>query len=271
MMRLLPIALPLALPLALWACSDEKTAAPVPTTAAASPAAPAAAKAQPGGQARTIKVSNELYEFEYSYPAQAAAIPALKAMLDADLTRQQAELTKEAREEAHAAKASDFPFRQHSRSYNWQVVTETPGWLSLSSQVGAYTGGAHPNYWFSAILWDKSAGQARPALALFAAKEALSNAIRKPFCAELNRQRAEKRGAPVNPASSEMFDECIDPLAQTVILGSSNGRSFNRIGILVPPYEAGPYAEGAYEVTLPVSAAVVAAVKGEYRPSFEVK
>jgi hypothetical protein len=40
---------------------------------------------------------------------------------------------------------------------------------------------------------------------------------------------------------------------------------------LVPPYEAGPYAEGAYEVTLPVSAAVVAAVKGEYRPSFEVK
>lgn len=243
----------------------------MPTTGAASPAAAATASSRPDGQPRTIKVSNELYEFEYSYPAQAAAIPALKASLDADLTRQQTELTKEAREEAQAAKTSDIPFRAHSRSYNWQVVTETPGWLSLSSQVGAYTGGAHPNYWFSAILWDKQAGQARSALDLFAAKQALSNAIRKPFCAELDRQRARKRGAPVNPASSELFDECIDPLAQTVILGSSNGRSFNRIGILVPPYEAGPYAEGAYEVTLPVTAAVVAAVKGEYRPSFEVK
>ena len=71
--------------------------------------------------------------------------------------------------------------------------------------------------------------------------------------------------------SADMFDECIDPVAETVILGSSNGQSFNRIGILVPPYEAGPYAEGDYEVTVPVTSAVLAAVKPEYRSSFSAK
>ena len=53
-----------------------------------------------------------------------------------------------------------------------------------------------------------------------------------------------------------------------MILGSSNGKAFDRIGILVAPYEAGPYAEGDYEITLPVTDAVIAAVKPEYRPSF---
>jgi hypothetical protein len=266
-MRLLPLV-PL---LALWACSEEKAAAPAPAASVAPPAAAASAKVQPDSRARTVKVSNDLYEFEFSYPAQAAAIPALKAMLDTDAIQQQAELRNEAQEEAADAKVNDYPFHPHSRSYNWQVVTETPGWLSLSSLVGAYTGGAHPNYWFSAILWDRTAGKARKATDLFTSKQALSAAIRKPFCAELNRQRARKRRAPVDPASTDMFNECIDPVAETVILGSSNGQVFNRIGILVPPYEAGAYAEGDYEVTLPVTPAVLAAVKSEYQASFAMK
>ncbi len=255
--------------LALWACSEEKPPAPAPTASAA--AVTGAVRAGPAAKARAMSVSNDLYAFSYAYPAQAAAIPALKAMLDRDLTRQQAELRKEAKDEQAEAARSDFPFHPHSRSYNWKVVTQTPGWLSLSTLVGSYTGGAHPNYWFSAILWDQTVGQARTAADLFTSKQALSDAIRKGFCAELDRQRAKKRGTVVGPGSTDMFDECIDPLAETVILGSSNGQSFNRIGILVPPYEAGPYAEGGYEVTLPVTPAVLAAVKPEYRVSFAVK
>lgn len=255
--------------LALWACSEEKTPAPAPSASAA--AAAAAVRAEPPGKARAMSVANELYEFSYAYPAQAAAIPALKAMLEEELAQQQAELRKEAKDEQAEAARSDFPFHPHSRSYDWKVVTQIPGWLSLSSLVGSYTGGAHPNYWFSAILWDKTAGKARQAADLFNSKQALSAAIRKGFCAELDRQRTKKRGAAVQAGSADMFDECIDPVAETVILGSSNGQSFNRIGILVPPYEAGPYAEGDYEVTVPVTPAVLAAVKPEYRSSFSAK
>jgi hypothetical protein len=53
-----------------------------------------------------------------------------------------------------------------------------------------------------------------------------------------------------------------------VILGSKSHKGFDRIGFLIAPYNAGPYAEGSYEVTLPVTAAVVAAAKPEYRAAF---
>ena len=77
-----------------------------------------------------------------------------------------------------------------------------------------------------------------------------------------------KRGTPVAPGSSDEFDKCIDPADETVILGSKVRFGFDRIGIRIAPYNAGPYAEGAYEVTLPVTPAVIAAVRPEFRASF---
>ena len=56
-----------------------------------------------------------------------------------------------------------------------------------------------------------------------------------------------------------------------MLLGSSNGRTFDRIGLIAGPYVAGPYAEGTYEVTLPVDMAVLDAVKREYDGAFSLK
>ena len=53
-----------------------------------------------------------------------------------------------------------------------------------------------------------------------------------------------------------------------MILGSSDRKRFNRIGLLVGPYAAGPYAEGSYDITLPVTPAVLKAVKPEFRAAF---
>jgi hypothetical protein len=53
-----------------------------------------------------------------------------------------------------------------------------------------------------------------------------------------------------------------------VIFGSSDHQRFNRIGFLINPYVAGPRVEGDYEVTLPVNAAILAAVKPQYRQYF---
>ena len=53
-----------------------------------------------------------------------------------------------------------------------------------------------------------------------------------------------------------------------MLVGSSNGRTFDRIGIWYGPYVAGPYAEGAYELDFPVDARVLAAVKPEYEAAF---
>ncbi len=230
--------------------------------------ASASAAADVGADARSVKVENPLVDFEYGYPASAAAIPALRAILEKDIVRQKAQVMADARSDQLEAKKASFPFHAHSLSYDWKVVTDLPRWLSLSTLVATYTGGAHPNYVFDTLLWDKTAHVRRDPLDLFVSKAALSHAIRKDFCVALDKERAKKRGEPKKAGSTDEFDACIDPAAETVILGSRGRTGFDRVGILVPPYEAGPYAEGDYEVTLPVTPAVIAAVKPQYRAAF---
>lgn len=261
--------LPICAALLLSACQQEKQAAtPAPSASAAASAVAAPAAAPITSVAKVVKEESELYEFSYSYPAQAAAIPDLKAWLEADLAKQKAEVVNGAREDKKAADGGEFPFRPHSGSTDWKVVADLPGWLSLSALVDGYTGGAHPNYAYTSILWDKAANRRVEPAELFASKAALAAALRPAFCDALDAQRAKKRGAKINRKSGDPFDECIDPTESAIILGSSNKRTFDRIGVLVSPYSAGPYAEGDYEVTLPLTPALVAAIKPQYRAGF---
>jgi hypothetical protein len=275
-MRLVVIAVAV---LAIAACRDHKSAPLAPTKASAdavavaaahapiaSPSVQAKAAASAGG-ARKIDDENDLIDFEYSYPAAAGAIPALRAWLDADLARRKADLVAQAKEGRADAKANDYPFHAYGYWAEWKVVADLPDWLSLSEDVSVYTGGAHPNHGFDALLWDKRAGVKRDPTDLFVSKPALSRAIRTDFCRQLDRERLKKRDG----EKLDMFSDCIDPLESTLILGSSNHRSFDRIGILVAPYAAGPYVEGDYEVTLPVAPAVLAAVKPEFRAAFSLR
>lgn len=253
------------------ACSapgDETPGAAASGMAPTNAAGSVAATGDPAATARDEKVSNDLYEFEYAYPAAAAGVPDLRAWLDADLDKRRGELIAEAKEQREDRKANDFPYHPLGYWATWKVVTDLPGWLSLSGSVSTYEGGAHPNHGFDSLVWDRQANMRREPDDLFTSEAALSRVIRADFCRELDKQRAKKRGEPVPPGSDDPFDECIDPVKSTLILGSSNGKAFDRLGILVAPYEAGPYAEGAYEVTLPVTDAVLAMVKPEFRAAF---
>ncbi len=270
-MRRLFAALLLLSPLS--AC-DKATDAPAEASPAAStsavPSAAASATTAPA-TAREVKVANELITYEYAYPAVAAAIPALKALLDADIADRRSVLEDSARTGRKDAKEGGFEFRPFGYWIDWKVVTDLPGWLSLSTEIDTFEGGAHPNHGFDAMLWDKANQQRRKPADLFVSPQKLSAAIQAEFCRQIDKQRAEKRGEPVDRNSEELFNDCIDPLESTIILGSSNRQTFDRIGVLVAPYEAGAYAEGSYEATVPVTAAVLAAVKPEYRASFSVK
>lgn len=261
-------------PLLAAGCSKGAGDAAKPVAEASASAAPSSAPSVSAGaqamagEARKVEVSNDLYEFEYAYPAAAGAIPALKSWFDSDIEKQRGDLAKDAREQQAESRKGDFPYRALGRWIDWQVVTDLPGWLSLSAGVSTYEGGAHPNHVSDALVWDRQANVRRDPIDFFTSKAALSAAIRKDFCAALDRQRAKKRGEPVKPDSDDPFTECIDPVDSTIILGSSNRKAFDRVGVLVAPYEAGPYAEGGYEVTLPVTPAVLATVKPEFRPTF---
>ncbi|MEM7688029.1 MAG: DUF4163 domain-containing protein [Pseudomonadota bacterium] len=209
-----------------------------------------------------------LREFSYSWPRQVSAIPQLAAAFEADYQR---EIALQRDDWAQAVKDCPEEFascRNNHFSLEWQVVADTPRFLSLSSNIATYTGGAHGNYGRGAALWDREGEQKLEPEQLFTSPQALGEAIGASACEALNEERAKRRGAPVIRDAGDWSTACV-PVEDTVLfLGSSNGAAFDRIGVYYGPYVAGPYAEGDFEFTLSVTGAVLEAVKPEYRSAF---
>ncbi|MXO66476.1 DUF4163 domain-containing protein [Altericroceibacterium endophyticum] len=258
----------LSLSLALTACNGAKDAAPDAQTAEATATAKAQSPDESDGGGRNVSAKTDDYEFSYEYPQQVQNIPELEAIFDSRLHDKREELQKQAAEARVDAAKNDYPFRPYSLDVEWDVVADIPAFLSLSSEYYTYTGGAHGMAVFDALVWDKQVKKALEPIEMFTSSADLADAVRSDYCAQLDKERAEKRGEPVKDDGS-MFNDCIDPVENSmIIVGSSNGETFDRIGFLIPPYNAGPYAEGTYEVTLPVSAAVKALVSPKYRDAF---
>lgn len=248
---------------------------PVPTatprpTATASPTDSATATAASNG-ARAVAEETDDFLFEYSYPAEAGRIPELAAYLDRRLARNREQLGNDAVEARREARSEGFPYNKHSFTSEWRVVADLPGWLSLSEDIATYTGGAHGNYTMRSLVWDREAGRALDGVALFTSPAALEEALGDRFCDGLDRERAKRRGAPVAEDSQEPFDQCPGIEELVVLVGSSNGRTFNRLTLYAGPYVAGPYAEGAFEVNVDVDRAILAAVKPEFREAFSAR
>jgi hypothetical protein len=211
------------------------------------------------------------FVFDYSYPAEAGNLPKLAALLDRRLERARTRLAEQSAEAREEARDNGFPYNKHSMKLEWQVEADLPDWLSLSADLASYSGGAHGMYGKDALVWDKEAGRALKPLDLFASPAALEDAVREAFCERLDTLRAERREEPVEPDSDETFDQCpgIDELV--VLLDSTSGRRFDRIKLYAGPYTAGPYAEGDYEVTLPVTKAVKEVVRSDYEDAFAIR
>lgn len=205
-------------------------------------------------------------EFAYKWPAAVSAIPALAQRFSAERTAALAEQKAE-----WAAAIKEFAGQDcvscTSRGYSkeWKVVADLPRYLSLSAAMYLYTGGAHGNSAFDALVWDRETGAAIDPKAMFRREEDMQAALHRPWCIALKAERTKRLGT--DYAEDETFG-CPDIAQLTVMLGSSNKKTFDRIGLIAAPYIAGSYAEGPYEVTLPVTPAVLAAIKPEYRAAF---
>ncbi len=267
----------------LAACSSGD--APAPTDQAtssasaaassnsASPNSASAASAAVAGQAEAGQAStyayaqaNDLYTFKYSFPAVA---PELASILKREAESAEARLRADAGQARQDSKTQGFPYHAYEIQHEWQQVANIPRFQSLSAQIYSFSGGAHGNTGYDALVWDKQASKELKPIDFFASRSALDAVIQQPFCKKLDAARVKKRGGLLNP-SDDMFNKCIDPLEQTLILGSSNGKTFDRLGIIVGPYAAGPYAEGSYDITLPVTQAVLGQVKPEYKDAFSL-
>lgn len=250
------------------ACSSPEeiaeTAGLAQSATAVPPAPPAPA---PDKEAFTDKATQgeAEREFAYSWPAQVSAVPALAAHFTAERDR----LLADQKADWEGA-LKEFSFEQCAgcvmRSFEkeWEVVADLPRFLSLSATFYEYSGGAHGNGAFDALVWDREAKAAFDPKEMFR-PEALQDALGAAWCKALKAQRMERLG---EDYSDDGFFQC-PPIADlTVLVGSSGGTAFDRIGLLAAPYVAGSYAEGSYEVTLPVTDTVIAAVKPEYKAAF---
>lgn len=209
-------------------------------------------------------------EFSYKWPAAASAFPELAKELRADADRILANEKSEWAENLKDMPEDCEPCRNRDFSKEWKVVANTPGYLSLSGDFSTYTGGAHGMYGRESLIWDKAAKKTMDGVELFASPEALNDALGRKLCTALDAERAKRRGDAMPKDTSDKlgFDACQQVKDSTVLVGSSNGKAFDRIGIWFGPYVAGPYAEGSYELTFPVDASVLKAVKPQYAAAF---
>jgi hypothetical protein len=256
---------------ALAACSSaaeiaDKTGVSEPTATA--PAPPAPPSPAPGKVAfeDNSKSGEAVREFAYSWPAEVSAVPQLTARFTAErdtlLAEQKADWD-EALKEFSADQCGGCVNRSYAKV--WEVVANLPRFLSLSGAFNEYSGGAHGNYAWDALVWDREAKAALDPKAVFRSPAALQAALGKRWCAALKAERTKRLGAEY--AEDAIFP--CPPIADlTVLLGSSDKRAFNRIGLIAAPYVAGSYAEGEYEITLKVTPEVLAAVKPEYKAAF---
>lgn len=265
MPRLHPM--PIAL-LALAACSSaedvrERTAV-APTSSAS---ATASATSRSTGRAESVKEDSDLYSYEFSYPAPVGAHPELAAHLKAEAAKAKAGMIAEATAAKADARVNDYPYRPHSLGEEWQVVADLPGYLSLSNAFYTYAGGAHGMYGMKGYVWDKANRRGFASEELFRSPAALGAAIGKGLCAALNQERVKKGMEPEQEAGG-VFPACPGVDEATVLVGSSNGKTFDRITVWYGPFVAGSYAEGAYELDFPLTAAMWGAVKPAYRAAF---
>lgn len=264
------IALALSGALIFTACSEKKDTSAEKAAAATVPGAPpggAADIAAKNAPASDVKEKNDLVEFAYSYPSEAAQIPKLAAWLDNDRATKRDALVTAARRDQEAAEKEGFPYHAHSHLQKWQRVTATRRFLSLSAEIETYMGGAHGMQSFDTLIWDRNhAAQIKP-LDMFSSGEAFDKAVNDDLCAAIEREKAA-RGIEWVRGGDDPFGKCPSASAQTLWLGSSDGRYLDRLTIAIGPYEIGPYAEGSYKINLPMSAALVNVVKPDYARDF---
>ncbi|MBO0749726.1 MAG: DUF4163 domain-containing protein [Porphyrobacter sp.] len=245
-------------------------ASTAPATPQPTPSASATATPAPSGP-NDVKETNDLYSFAYSWPAAAGNIPALAKRLEGELEKSKRELIANANKGKAQAESNGFPYNPHFYSEKWKVVANLPHWLSLTGDFSTYTGGAHGNYGRDTLVWDKTVGRGFPAIEMFTSPKALSEALDGRLCKALGRERARKRKGQPKGDSLPEFDKCVGADQATVLVGSSNGKTFDRVGVWFGPYVAGPYAEGAYELTFGVDQAILDTVKPAYRAAFSLR
>ncbi len=138
---------------------------------------------------------------------------------------------------------------QYARKVVWTITAITPRLISLKSAWFADTGGAHPNHGSGSYLWDRAHNQRLLQSELFKPDYDFS-ALDPVLCQAVTKVKTERMG-PTDP-KSWTCPEWAD--SRAVLVPSTRPYRVGGLMFLFDPYVIGAYAEGDYEVTIPLSA-----------------
>lgn len=212
-----------------------------------------------------IRETSPTLDFAWHAPPEIAGAPGALSSMRAEADTTRAEMQKEAREFSQMLAEEGQDPRQLSYRQDWTLGYETPGLMNFTSETYRYDGGAHGMTTFDSLFWDKEAGAAVDRSALFVNWPQARERIASLFCENLDRMRADRRGGEVGDGGLG-FSDCPDVTDFPWAL-SNGGIGEPALKVLVEPYAAGPYAEGSYEVTIPLSNGLRGAMKTVYVPA----
>jgi hypothetical protein len=138
---------------------------------------------------------------------------------------------------------------QYERKVAWTITAISPRLISLKSAWFADTGGVHPNHGTGSYLWDRDHNQMLAQSELFKTDYDFS-ALDPLLCDAITKVKAARMG-PTDP-KSWTCPEWAD--SRAVLVPSTVPYRVGGLMFLYDPYVIGPYAEGDYEVTIPLSA-----------------
>ena len=210
-------------------------------------------------------------EIDFSWSTEAAAVPALVRRFQADLRIARTKTPRCGHIESAARIATGGQAIACSISVKITTIGESPMLLSLARENWAFTGGAHGNGATSGLLWDRSKGKEISFVSLFHSASPLAQ-LRAPYCRALDAERKKRRGANYQKSTITEFDTC-PKLSDLALIPSDSGHigRFDQIHLIAASYLAGPFAEGEYDIALPVTRQLIAAMKPQYRASFEAQ
>jgi hypothetical protein len=219
------------------------------------------------GPHKVVRESAAL-DFRYEWPAEAVAIPALDLRLYSEAKRDLVEAQNGAPDDKKEYKEEGRGSVRDLYLTKWTTAGQSSRLLSLRGDYQEYTGGAHPNYNTSDLLWDRQLGREIKLGDLFEVADGYEAILRSAYCHKLVQTKVKRTGDQIEKAywSCPKFSE-----VATVPTDRNKNGHFDQIDFVSSPYTAGSFAEGEYDIALRVTPQLIAAFKPEYRSSFEVQ
>lgn len=180
------------------------------------------------------------------------------AQAELDALKTQAIQDSQAAKDEAAASGGENWFRPYAMEYRFETTALEGDIISILQNVYVYTGGAHPNYALTGFVHQRGIDYPLTLDAIVADLAGFGAALKTGLTSEkLERAYGER-------TREEMAAEVEELLGSDAQAGSVSGANFTLepssepglfggISVLFSPYDVGPYAEGAYVITIPAS------------------